>query len=54
MLPRTETPCRQSIRLRKLGSWAKLNADAISNALLLAMLFVLTAATIWQGVANGP
>ena len=35
--------------LRKLASWAHLNATTIGNALLLALL---AAAVIWQGVAR--
>ncbi len=50
MIPKKENPHGLGAGLRKLASWAHLNATTIGNAMLLILL---AAAVIWQGVANG-
>jgi len=50
MIPKKENPRFAGVGLRKLASWAHLNATTIGNAMLLILL---AAAVIWQGVANG-
>lgn len=44
-----KNPRFAGVGLRKLASWAQVNATTIGNVLLLA---VLLAAVLWQGVAQ--
>lgn len=48
MIPKKENPHGLGAGLRKLASWAHLNANTIGNAMLLILL---AAAVIWQGGA---
>lgn len=49
MSSQKENPHGLGAGLRKLASWAHLNATSIGNAMLLVLL---AAAVIWQGVAR--
>lgn len=49
MTTKKQNPRFAGVGLRKLASWAQVNATTIGNVLLLA---VLLAAVVWQWVAR--